>query len=143
MNETYVGEKKELVDNCEKEFQYSMNSGFVQQPKEVRRGRTRRQDQWPKVCRYCHQVSLQVIRSVFRSSGQLVKSGLHQLTKNYSPFICMFYRLLMLISPADIVYSHTGIVFVFRHVAVSPQVVDTTDKFRIHMFEDGTNEVSY
>ncbi len=29
-----------------------------------------------------------------------------------------------------------------RHVAVSPQTVETTDKFRIHMFEEGTNEVS-
>jgi hypothetical protein len=27
-------------------------------------------------------------------------------------------------------------------VAVSPQTVETTDKFRIHMFEEGTNEVS-
>ena len=30
-----------------------------------------------------------------------------------------------------------------RHVAVSPQSVDTTDKFRIHMFEEGTNEVIF
>ena len=29
-----------------------------------------------------------------------------------------------------------------RHVAVSPQSVETTDKFRIHMFEEGTSEVS-
>ena len=28
-----------------------------------------------------------------------------------------------------------------RHVAVSPQTCETTDKFRIHMFEDGTQEV--
>ena len=33
--------------------------------------------------------------------------------------------------------------FLYRHVAVSPQSVDTTDKFRIHMFEEGTNEVRY
>ena len=29
-----------------------------------------------------------------------------------------------------------------RHVAVSPQTVQTTDKFRIHMFEEGSNEVN-
>ena len=32
-------------------------------------------------------------------------------------------------------------VFVFRHVAVSPQTCETTDKFRIHMFEEGSSEV--
>ena len=30
---------------------------------------------------------------------------------------------------------------VLRHVAVSPQTCETTDKFRIHMFEEGTAEV--
>ena len=30
----------------------------------------------------------------------------------------------------------------FRHVAVSPQTCETTDKFRIHMFEEGNSEVS-
>ena len=30
-----------------------------------------------------------------------------------------------------------------RHVAVSPQTCETTDKFRVHMFEEGNTEVSY
>ena len=29
-----------------------------------------------------------------------------------------------------------------RHVAVSPQTCETTDKFRVHMFEEGNTEVS-
>ena len=29
-----------------------------------------------------------------------------------------------------------------RHVAVSPQTCETTDKFRIHMFEEGSSEVN-
>ena len=31
--------------------------------------------------------------------------------------------------------------YVGRHVAVSPQTCETTDKFRIHMFEEGSAEV--
>ena len=30
-----------------------------------------------------------------------------------------------------------------RHVAVSPQTCETTDKFRVHMFEEGNTEVNY
>ena len=30
-----------------------------------------------------------------------------------------------------------------RHVAVSPQTCETTDKFRIHMFEEGSSEVNF
>ena len=32
---------------------------------------------------------------------------------------------------------------VVRHVAVSPQTCETTDKFRIHMFEEGSAEVRH
>ena len=32
--------------------------------------------------------------------------------------------------------------FLCRHVAVSPQTCETTDKFRIHMFEEGSSEVN-
>ena len=35
------------------------------------------------------------------------------------------------------------VIFLFsRHVAVSPQTCETTDKFRVHMFEEGNTEVS-
>ena len=44
--------------------------------------------------------------------------------------------------PMIIVFD-SFIFFDSRHVAVSPQTCETTDKFRVHMFEEGNTEVSY
>merc|ERR1712013_668737 len=45
------------------------------------------------------------------------------------------------VEPEGKILGQKCVDIVIRHVAVSPQTCETTDKFIIHMFEDGTQEI--
>jgi len=55
--------------------------------------------------------------------------------------LCNNPKKYAVVEPEGRISGQKCVDIVIRHVAVSPQVVETTDKFRIHMFEDGTNEI--
>ena len=46
-----------------------------------------------------------------------------------------------MVEPEGKILGQKCVDIVIRHVAVSPQTCETTDKFRIHMFEEGSAEV--
>jgi len=55
--------------------------------------------------------------------------------------LCNNPKKYAVVEPEGRISGQKCVDIVIRHVAVSPQSVDTTDKFRIHMFEEGTNEI--
>lgn len=55
--------------------------------------------------------------------------------------LCNNPKKYAVVDPEGRISGQKCVDIVIRHVAVSPQTVETTDKFRIHMFEEGTNEI--
>lgn len=55
--------------------------------------------------------------------------------------LCNNPKKYAVVEPEGRISGQKCVDIVIRHVAVSPQTVETTDKFRIHMFEEGTNEI--
>jgi len=55
--------------------------------------------------------------------------------------LCNNPKKYAVVEPEGKIMGQKCVDIVIRHVAVSPQTCETTDKFRIHMFEDGTSEV--
>jgi len=67
----------------------------------------------------------------------------------YNPFdfdvtfkvLCNSPKKYAVVEPEGRIDGQKCVDIVIRHVAISPQYIDTTDKFRIHMFEEGTSEL--
>jgi len=55
--------------------------------------------------------------------------------------LCNNPKKYAVVEPEGKILGQKCVDIVIRHVAVSPQTCETTDKFRIHMFEDGTQEI--
>lgn len=55
--------------------------------------------------------------------------------------LCNNPKKYAVVEPEGRIMGQKCVDIVIRHVAVSPQTVETTDKFRIHMFEEGTQEI--
>ncbi|XP_023325925.1 motile sperm domain-containing protein 1 isoform X1 [Eurytemora carolleeae] len=55
--------------------------------------------------------------------------------------LCNNPKKYAVVEPEGRISGQKCVDIVIRHVAVSPQSVETTDKFRIHMFEEGTSEI--
>lgn len=55
--------------------------------------------------------------------------------------LCNNPKKYAVVEPEGKICGQKCVDIVIRHVAVSPQTVDTTDKFRITLFEEGTNEM--
>jgi len=55
--------------------------------------------------------------------------------------LCNNPKKYAVVEPEGKISGQKCVDIVVRHVAVSPQTVQTTDKFRIHMFEEGSNEI--
>lgn len=55
--------------------------------------------------------------------------------------LCNNPKKYAVVEPEGRILGQKCVDIVIRHVAVSPQSCETTDKFRIHMYEEGTNEV--
>jgi len=55
--------------------------------------------------------------------------------------LCNNPKKYAVVEPEGRIMGQKCVDIVIRHVAVSPQTCETTDKFRIHMFEEGTQEV--
>ena len=56
--------------------------------------------------------------------------------------LCNNPKKYAVVEPEGKILGQKCVDIVIRHVAVSPQTCETTDKFRIHMFEEGSAEVS-
>jgi len=54
--------------------------------------------------------------------------------------LCNNPKKYAVVEPEGRILGQKCVDIVIRHVAVSPQSCETTDKFRIHMYEEGTNE---
>jgi hypothetical protein len=55
--------------------------------------------------------------------------------------LCNNPKKYAVVEPEGRITGQKCVDIVVRHVAVSPQTVQTTDKFRIHMFEEGSSEI--
>ena len=55
--------------------------------------------------------------------------------------LCNNPKKYAVVEPEGKILGQKCVDIVIRHVAVSPQTCETTDKFRIHMFEEGSAEV--
>jgi len=55
--------------------------------------------------------------------------------------LCNNPKKYAVVEPEGKIYGQKCVDIVIRHVAVSPQTCETTDKFRIHMFEEGSSEL--
>jgi len=55
--------------------------------------------------------------------------------------LCNNPKKYAVVEPEGRIMGQKCVDIVIRHVAVSPQTCETTDKFRIHMFEEGTQEI--
>lgn len=55
--------------------------------------------------------------------------------------LCNNPKKYAVVEPEGRILGQKCVDIVIRHVAVSPQTCETTDKFRIHMFEEGTSEI--
>lgn len=55
--------------------------------------------------------------------------------------LCNNPKKYAVVEPEGRILGQKCVDIVIRHVAVSPQTCETTDKFRIHMFEEGTQEI--
>jgi len=55
--------------------------------------------------------------------------------------LCNNPKKYAVVEPEGRILGQKCVDIVIRHVAVSPQTCETTDKFRIHMFEEGTQEM--
>jgi len=55
--------------------------------------------------------------------------------------LCNNPKKYAVVEPEGKIFGQKCVDIVIRHVAVSPQTCETTDKFRIHMFEEGNSEV--
>lgn len=55
--------------------------------------------------------------------------------------LCNNPKKYAVVEPEGKILGQKCVDIVIRHVAVSPQSCETTDKFRIHMFEEGTQEI--
>jgi len=55
--------------------------------------------------------------------------------------LCNNPKKYAVVEPEGRITGQKCVDIVIRHVAVSPQTCETTDKFRIHMFEEGTTEL--
>lgn len=55
--------------------------------------------------------------------------------------LCNNPKKYAVVEPEGRIFGQKCVDIVVRHVAVSPQTVQTTDKFRIHMYEEGSSEI--
>jgi len=55
--------------------------------------------------------------------------------------LCNNPKKYAVVEPEGKIFGQKCVDIVIRHVAVSPQTCETTDKFRIHMFEEGSSEL--
>jgi len=55
--------------------------------------------------------------------------------------LCNNPKKYAVVEPEGKIFGQKCVDIVIRHVAVSPQTCETTDKFRIHMFEEGSAEL--
>jgi len=55
--------------------------------------------------------------------------------------LCNNPKKYAVVEPEGRIMGQKCVDIVIRHVAISPQTCETTDKFRIHMFEEGTQEI--
>lgn len=55
--------------------------------------------------------------------------------------LCNNPKKYAVVEPEGKIFGQKCVDIVIRHVAVSPQTCETTDKFRVHMFEEGNTEL--